>query len=133
MDKIVLDSWAVIAWLNKEPGYKQIDQWLEKGRREEAVLLMSIINIGEVYLQIGRKRGKEMARTIIEKLRQIPIQVVRVSNALVYKAFDYQFSHDLPLADAFVLATADREDAQILTGDSHFKPFDRIIWVSEEN
>jgi PIN domain nuclease of toxin-antitoxin system len=45
----LLDSFALLAWLNEEPGVDRVDGLLKAARRSHRSLLMNAINVGEVY------------------------------------------------------------------------------------
>ena len=67
-EKIVLDSYAVIAYFENEVGAKKVEELLWQAELGKRLLLMSIINWGEVYLpgQEGsnRKIGDELPLTL---------------------------------------------------------------------
>jgi len=72
--KKVLDSYALLAYLNKEKGYDKVKSLLSS---EKAVLLMNDINIGEAFYVISRNRGFEKAEYFVNTiLKSLPLSTV---------------------------------------------------------
>ena len=125
--KKVLDSYALLAYLNKEKGYEKVKSLLGS---EKALLLMNDINIGEAFYVIGRSRGFEKAEYFINTiLNSLPLR--RVSNTFhdVLEAARIKAQHAISYADCFVVATALRERASVITGDPEFKRVQKLVHV----
>jgi predicted nucleic acid-binding protein len=108
---IVLDSWAAMAVLHREPSAARV---LELLRDDQAV--MSWINVGEVaYVQerrLGIARSRELVDALVGATRaELP------DSELVLAAAHWKAQGGLSYADAFAAATAVRHDADLLTGD----------------
>ena len=54
----VLDSWALMAFLNDEPAAAEVERLLSKSGNGEIRLLMCIINWGEIYYSVSRTHGE---------------------------------------------------------------------------
>lgn len=108
---VVLDSWALIAFLKNEPAAEQIEaEWLTRGAA------VSAINLGEVlYIRI-REHGADPATAEIEKLRET-CKVVDPDWQLIVAAATIEAQGGLAYADAFCVATAERLHAPLWTGD----------------
>ena len=59
--KRLLDSFALLAYLNKEKGFRKIREMLSEVQKSGESVLMNEMNVGEVYYILHRKRGKEQA------------------------------------------------------------------------
>jgi len=108
---LVLDSWALLAYLKDEPAASRIEEaWLSEGAA------ISSINLGEaLYMRIrGRGEGDVMAD--IEKVRKRS-KVIGADWALIRSAAKVKARGGLSYADAFCVATALRLDAPLWTGD----------------
>lgn len=108
---VVLDSWALLAYLKSEPAAGRIrEAWLAQGAA------ISSINLGEVlYIRI-RERGEKAANADIERIRKRS-EVLRPDWELVRSAASIKADGGLSYADAFCVATARRLDSPLLTGD----------------
>ena len=108
---VVLDSWALLAYLKDEPAAGQVESaWLEEGAA------ICSINIGEVLYIRVREDGDDSALAIIETIRR-RLDVIDPDWSLVSSAAAIKAHGGLAYADAFCLATAVRLDAPLLTGD----------------
>ncbi len=108
---VVLDSWALLAYLKDEPPAKRIEkEWLSQGAA------ISSVNLGEaLYIRI-RERGERAATADIETIRKRST-VVNPDWALVFSAARIKAGGGLSYADAFCVATAERLKAPLWTGD----------------
>jgi len=146
-DCVVLDSWAVLAWLQGEPSAAVISDLLActrgdrqaearaqqaTGRRFRAPqLLMNIVNLGEVFYIVGRKRGEHEARQTLQELEGTPLEAVSASDELVLEAAQLKLTYAVAHADAFALATAFAFGGTLATGDPEFKsiPDLPLLWL----
>ena len=108
---VVLDSWALLAYLKDEPAAQRIEEeWLT---RRPAVCS---INLGEVlYIRI-RDRGEGAAASEIATIRGSSA-IVDPDWDLVVGAAQVKAAGGLAYADAFCVATAQRLEAPLWTGD----------------
>lgn len=105
---------------------------LKKAQAGEVSATISVINLGEIYYIIARKQGQGMARTILEDVSSLPIDVADATFDRVIAAAQIKANYSLSYADAFVAATAMEFSATILTGDPEFKALESqtpILWL----
>lgn len=134
--KRVLDSYAVLAFLNGEIGCERVRDLLAEARQTGVTLLMNEINVGETYYVLSRKRGPEKADYFIETILS-GLPILRVPNDFeqVIAAAHLKAEYPLSYADCFVVATAVREGAIVLTGDPEFKTVESVVpieWVGDQ-
>ncbi|WP_297506117.1 type II toxin-antitoxin system VapC family toxin [Thermococcus sp.] len=130
--RIVLDSYAVLAYMNDEPAAEKVEEYLNLGRSGKAELYMNVVNLGEVYYIISRKRGTNTANLAVALIRREPIQPVVADERLALIAGRIKAFHRLSYADAFAAATAIDLNATLLTGDDEFKSVEdkvKIEWL----
>jgi predicted nucleic acid-binding protein len=82
-------------------------------------LLVSVIEIYEVYKVIRRDLSEERALAAIAAMRRATI--VAVDESLALDAADVSLAHGLAMADSLVYATARRHRAKLVTGDTDFE------------
>lgn len=117
-NRFVLDSWALIALLNKEqPASDQVEEYLQQAADGDAFLALSIINLGEIYYIVGRSRGNDAADALLGQIKRLPLQIIRADEQRVLAAARLKMAHTIAYADAFAAATAIELDATLLTGD----------------
>ncbi len=113
----VLDAAAVIAWLRREPGAETVRQLLEEAAALSRRVLVSVMNLGEVYYVLWRRHGERLADERKAQLELLPWGIVSVDDELVWQAAKLKARYPLSYADAFAVATAIRHDAEIVTCD----------------
>jgi predicted nucleic acid-binding protein len=82
-------------------------------------LLVSAIEVYEVYKVVRRDLSEERAVEAVSALRRATIAAVDESLAL--EAADLSLVHSLAMADSLVYATARRFGATLVTGDADFE------------
>jgi len=91
---------------------------------------MNEINVGEVYYILARRRGRERADFFLNAvLSNLPIRIVGNNFEAVVQAARIKAGHTLSYADCFAVATAQREDASLLTGDPEFKAVASLVEI----
>lgn len=117
-DTYVLDAWAILALLQREePAASRVREILALGEGQEALLLLSMINLGEVYYQVGKRVGATRATQALSIVRNLPLTLVSATDDLVLQAAGLKMRHLISYADAFAVGLALREDALLVTGD----------------
>ena len=129
MEKVVIDSYAMLAYFNAEPAGRVVFHILEEARDENVVLYLSLINLGEIYYIVYRQRGREKAIAILEALRLMPITISEINKARVLAAADIKAQYPISYADAFAAALCQELDAELVTGDPEFKVLETVITV----
>ena len=108
---VVLDSWALIAYLEDRSAAQVVRQaWVERGAA------MCSVNLGEALYVRTRRAGAESAARDVEAARA-KLTVVDPDWDLVSAAAAVKARGGLSYADAFCVATAQRLDLPLWTGD----------------
>lgn len=128
----IYDSFAIFKLFQKEARYERVARLLREdlGRRDRP--LLQIINFGEIIYRTKKDFGEAAKIRAIQNVMRLGFRIVSASDALVYDAAEIKGSYAISYADAFLLATALREKATIVTGDPEFKKVEslcRIRWI----
>lgn len=118
-----MDSSGWIEYLADRPLADRFAPYLE-GREP---LLVSAIEIHEVYRVVRRTLSEERALEAVAALRRATVAPVDESVAL--EAADVSLAHGLAMADSIVYATARRHGATLVTGDTDFEGLPDAIVV----
>lgn len=132
MKKYVMDSFAMIAFFEDEPGANKVTEILDALMKQKAKAFMSVVNWGEIYYNTMRVQGIEEAEDVIKQFNKYPIQLIEADQALTYEAAKLKGKHKIAYADCFAAALSLRLKAPIVTGDPEFKKFDdqvSIQWI----
>ncbi|HEX2482180.1 MAG TPA: type II toxin-antitoxin system VapC family toxin [Methylomirabilota bacterium] len=120
---ILVDSSGWIEYLADRPRAARFARYLEGSEP----LLVSAIEIYEVYKVIRRDLSEERALEAVTALRRATIAPVDESLAL--EAADLSLAHGLAMADSLVYATARRHGATLVTADADFEGLTAAIVV----
>lgn len=132
MPPFLLDSFALLRFLQKEPGGEVVRDLLYQAQREQAACLMNIINLGEVLYTTRRRFGAEARMRVFIAVRQMGIDILPCPDELVFRAAELKAAFAMSYADAFALASAIEHKAVLVTGDPELRQAEhlvRIAWV----
>jgi predicted nucleic acid-binding protein len=123
-----LDAFALLAWLQDEPGAAIVDRRLGEAEAGAIECWTSIINIGEVFYRLARLRDREEAEAFWKDAvrRRFPFRVVEATRRRVHAAAQWKARFAIAYADAFALQTAVEFDATLLTGDPELEALDGV-------
>jgi len=127
-----LDASALIAYLEKEPGYEKIKDAFVRAAEAEKRLLMSVVNWGEVYYILIKEYGLEKAHEVISLIETFPLDIIPDDKETAMQAARYKALKKLPYADAFAAALSKIHKAELMTADKEFKLVEdevKIIWM----
>ena len=128
--KRLLDSFAMLAYLNKEKGFEVVREVMSTAQKSDAPVLMNEINVGESYYILFKKRGPENADYFVDTiLASLPILMVPNSFEDVMAAAKIKAEYPLSFADCFAVMTARKNNAVILTGDPEFKKVEQLVEI----
>jgi ribonuclease VapC len=134
MKRYVLDSYAMIAYFEDEPGADRVAQVLRQFIQGKAKGFMSVVNWGEVYYNTLREQGVAEAEKVILQLDKFPIQIVEVNRELAYEAAKLKGKYRIAYADCFAVALSVKLNASLVTGDPEFKKLQEQIsiqWINK--
>ena len=129
---IVLDSWAIMAYLEDEPSAERIADLISDAHDDGVPLLMSVVNAGEIWYIITRRTNAAEADRTIALLQQIGIKFVDANWLLTKIAAGYKVKGNISYADCFAAAVTKQSKATLVTGDREFKQLDdeiSIVWL----
>lgn len=125
---ILLDSWAWIEVFKGTEKGKEILEIVEGIARDENKIYTTTANLYEVYYRIHEDEGKEASEKALPFIEDAST-VVEISRDIAVDAAKIRLNEGLRAIDAFVLAAARRNNAKVLTGDSHFKDLKDAIFI----
>ncbi len=130
----VLDSWAVLEWIaGRQPASEFVARLLAEAEEGRARLLMSAINVGEVYYFLRKHHSKELAETWRESSRTLPATIELPTPEDIWNAAELKGRFPIAYADAFAAALAQKYNCPLVTGDPEFRAVDglELEWVGE--
>ena len=128
-DAFVLDSFAVLALLTKEPGGENVAELLRQAHEGRTRLLMTWVNLGEVAYIVERRWGPERLHAVLGTIEATALEIVPVGRALALRAARLKAQHAIAYADAFAAALALRRAATLVTGDPEFAALEEEVAI----
>ncbi len=132
---LVLDSWAVLAYLGDEPAAEQVENLIARSHEEGIPVTMSVVNVGEVWYILARRISDSEADKSIREVRQLGIRFVDAGWSLAQEAARLKSKNKMSFADCFAAALAKENKAELATGDPEFKQIEsqiKIHWLASE-
>jgi PIN domain nuclease of toxin-antitoxin system len=126
----VLDSYALMAFFEDEPGADHVRSLIHKAVESETNLLMTVVNLGEVWYSIARTNSPEKADQYIHEIKGMGIEIVDIDWALTRQAAVFKANGNISYGDCFAAALAKMRKAELVTGDKEFKSLESDIKLS---
>ena len=126
---LVLDGWAVIAYLEDEPSGGQIADLIASAHEEEIPIYLCVVNAGEIWYIIAREISEEEATKSIKEIRELRIHLVEADWELTQEAARFKSRNKMSYADCYAAALAKLKEAVLVTGDQEFKALQSQITI----
>ena len=125
----VLDSFALLAFFQAEPGGLRVRQLLEQAVRGETILTITAVNLGEVAYRTERQYGLERAQEVLARIEEYPLEVVDVDRELALGAAHLKARYRMAYADCLAAALTRHLSATLVTGDPEFRQVEGLVAI----
>lgn len=105
---------------------------LRAARDSGRLLLLSVVNWGEVFYITLREAGRERADHVAHLISTLPIQIISADLDLTKHAAEFKATRKMSYADCFAAALAKSRKAELVTGDKEFRQVEddvKILWL----
>jgi PIN domain nuclease of toxin-antitoxin system len=126
----VLDSYALMAFFEDEPGADFVRGLIMKAEESGVNLLMSVVNLGEVWYAIARTSTPDIADQYMHDIEGMAIEIVDADWQLTRQAAAFKVKGNISYGDCFAAALAKNRKADLITGDKEFKSLKTEIKIS---
>lgn len=130
----VLDSWAILAYFQDEPSAEKVADIMADAGDTSSPLLMSVINVGEVWYSIARRLSPRHGDSAVRELRNLGIIFVDIDWELAAVAARFKSKGGISYAECLAAAVAKKSRGAVITGDREFERLSSdisIIWLPE--
>lgn len=127
---IVLDSWALIAYLEDESAGEKVADIIADAHEHHVSLLMTVVNAGEVWYIVAREASVGEADASIKQIRDLGVEFVDVDWELAKSAGHFKSANKMSFADCFAAALARKVNGHLATGDPEFKQLEKEITIT---
>src|SRR5450759_1229405 len=95
----VMDTWPIMAYFGDEPAAETVEQLLADAHAEGIPLLMTVVNMAEVWYTVARQTSRQTADERLAQLIELGIQFVLVDEPLALQAARFKANFKMSLAD----------------------------------
>lgn len=130
--KRILDAHALMVFFEREPGYEKIEALFNSAVARDDNLLITAVNLGEVFYIILRECGEKKAREVEDIVQTLPIDIIEVDWNLAREAAKLKAAKKMSYADCFSAALTIMNKGELITGDPEFRAVEnqiKIMWV----
>lgn len=130
--KYAFDSYALLAFLQDEPGSESVANLIGS---DDTEVFMSVVNLGEVFYVLLRERGEAAALELESKVLETPkIRLTQASWERAKAAAKIKAAGGLSFADCFAASLAQELGATLVTGDPELAGLERegslsVLWL----
>jgi predicted nucleic acid-binding protein len=123
----VLDTSAVITYLENENGAAVIEELLEKAEAGQITIFLSFVTFTEIYYITIQKKGKVLASERIESMETLPVKRIESNVNVGQIAGEFKAACQLSFADAWISALAKYKNAILVHKDPEFEALEKHI------
>lgn len=127
-----LDSWAILEWMSgQQPAGDLVATLLTQAEHGHMRLLMSAMNVGEVYYFLRKHHSEAIAESWRGSSRTLPVTIEVPTIDDIWNAATLKSRFPIAYADAFAAALAQKHNCPLITGDPEFRRVDQlqIDWI----
>ena len=125
----VFDAYAVMAFFENEKGADFIRELIQKAEEGGVELLMSVVNLGEVWYAIAREYTPNRADGCIQEIEGMAIEIVDADWPQTHQAALFKANGNISYGDCFAAALAKARNAELITGDKEFRTLEKEIKI----
>ena len=128
----VLDSWPIVEWIKEKQRVADlVENLLAEAQTGTIRLLMSAINVGEVYYYLRKYGGQGLADSWRNSSTTLPVTIEVPTLAEIWDAALLKGQYPIAYADAFAAALAQKYRCPLMTGDPEFRsiPDLELDWI----
>ena len=126
----VLDSSAVLRYIDKEAGADRMIAIFKTCVRRQAEVRISAVQWGEIAGNLRRKVGASNQSRILDSLIPLELEIVSATGERAVKAAELRVDRKISYADAFALNLAmDSPDHVLVTADYGFQAVDDLARI----
>jgi predicted nucleic acid-binding protein len=126
----VLDSSAILRYLDDEPGAARISEIIKAHLAGHCAAMVCALHWGEVAGITCKVHGRQAMDLMLSRLAAFGLEVVAVDGDAAVRASLVKLKRDIPYVDAFgVDLTAESADRVFVTADFDFKPASRDVAI----
>ena len=135
-NRFVLDSYALIGYLENETFSDRIEELLYLAKNGKAILYLHAIHLGELYYITLREKGQNTADLAYSRIKAFTLNFIdTIDEELLLIAATFKANYPISFADSFAAALAKINKCTLLSGDPEFELLEKqgiitIEWLT---
>ncbi len=117
----VLDTSAILTFIEVEEGTEEIEGLLIKAEKGEINIFVVFISLLEVFYITMQEKGEDEALRRVKLIQSLPVQVVESNEAFTLKAGSLKATNRMSLADAYIASVALELSGTLVHKDPEFE------------
>lgn len=131
--KVVLDTKPLIKFFAQEEGWESVREILLKVEGGELEAGISVVTLTEIYYKYVHEKRPDLATERVEQIRYAAyLRKLAIDENVAVKAGEFKGKYNVPIADAFIAASAHLEGATLVSDDPEFKRIKEIETLTEK-
>jgi len=131
--KIVLDTKPLIKLFAQEEGWEAVQKILYKIEDGTVEAAISVVTLTEIYYKYLQEKRPDLAKTRTEDLKNaIYLRKLGIEEEVAVKAGEFKGRYNIPIADAFIAASAYMEKFIIISDDADYKRISEAKVLTEK-
>lgn len=122
MNVFVLDSSAVLRYIDDEAGADRVESIFMKCLQKQGAMRISALQWGEIAGRLRKRLGASTASRVLESLLPVELEIVAATGERAVRAATLRLGRNISYADCFALDLAmDSAEHILVTADYDFK------------
>ncbi len=119
-DVYVLDTSAILAYIEDEDGADIIEDLLIKAEQNDATIFVAFVSLTEVMYITLQEKDEATAQARVDLIKSLSLTVEESSEPLNYRAARLKAKNRISLADAYIAALCQEQDGLLVRKDPEF-------------
>lgn len=130
--KVLLDTKPLVKLFAEEEGWEKIKEILAQIETGELEAAISVVTLTEIYYKYLQEQRPDLAKTRTDQLKYaLYLKKLEINPDIAIKAGEFKGNHSIPIADAFIAASAYYQNAIVISDDPHFQKIPNIKALTE--
>ena len=130
MTIFVLDSSAILRYIDNEAGGDRVKEVFKTCVRNQAAMRISALQWGEVAGYLRRRLGIAEGRRVLDSLLPLELEIVPATAERAVRAAELRSGRSISYVDAFAVELAmDSTEQVLVTADYDFKVVDDLAHI----
>lgn len=120
MKKYVLDTSAILAYIENEEGVETVEELLKEALERNIEIFISIISCIEVYYISLKEQGEKIALDRLDLINDLMIKIVPLNEQFTKIIGEFKTNKNMSLADCCIAGLAKVKKAILIHKDPEF-------------